>query len=136
MVSVVGRVGRLVEIRCIAPITAEDVATLIRDIQQFLDTRPERALSMVDLRQLGLVDPQLIDRVVAFMRAENPRVERSAFLMADSGALQTMQLERMLKQAGSPSRRLFKWARDAEAWLGELLSPAERARLHVFLSET
>jgi hypothetical protein len=91
---------------------------------------------MVDLRQLGLVDPQLIDRVVAFMRVENPRVERSAFLMGESGALQAMQLERMLKQAGSPSRRLFKSVSDAEAWLGELLTPAERARLRVFLSET
>jgi hypothetical protein len=133
MITVGSEVGRLVEIRAAAPLTPEDVLTLMREVQRWLDTIGQRSLNIVDLRQMGLADPLLIDRVVAFMRAENPRVERSAFLMAESGAMQAMQLERMLKQAGAPSRRLFKAAADAEAWLGELLTPAEKARLRAFL---
>jgi hypothetical protein len=135
MVSVVRQVGRLVEVRCQAPLTAEDLASLMASIRGLLDQSSERALTAVDLRHLGLLDPVLVDKVVAFLRTENPRVERSVFLMAEgAAAMQTMQLERMLKQGGSPGRRLFKATADAEAWLGELLTPAEKSRLHLFFA--
>jgi hypothetical protein len=47
----------------------------------------------------------------------------------------TLQMERMVKSAGTVQRRIFKTRDEAEAWLGEVLTGAERARLRTFLDE-
>jgi hypothetical protein len=136
MISVASQVGRLLEVRCTAPFTAADASQLFGLIHDWLDRLGQRSVTMADLRHVGVIDPVLVDQVGAFMRAENPRVERTAFVMAESGAMQQMQLERMLKQGGTPNRRLFRSAPDAEAWLAEVLTPAEQQRLHQFLQES
>jgi hypothetical protein len=41
----------------------------------------------------------------------------------------------MVREAGHPSRRSFRSAGDAEAWLGQVLTPDEQTRLEWFLAE-
>jgi hypothetical protein len=44
-------------------------------------------------------------------------------------------MERMVKSAGTAQRRIFKTRGEAEGWLAEVLTGAERARLRTFLDE-
>jgi hypothetical protein len=45
-----------------------------------------------------------------------------------------LQIERTVKNAGSPSRRTFRVQPELEAWLAEVLTAEERARLSQFLA--
>jgi hypothetical protein len=47
----------------------------------------------------------------------------------------TIQTERMLKELGATNRRAFQRREDAEEWLGEVCSSAERGRLRQFLDD-
>jgi hypothetical protein len=46
-----------------------------------------------------------------------------------------MQLSRIVREAQNPDRRVFFATDDAEAFLGEVLTPAERIRLAQFLRD-
>ena len=93
------------------------------------------ALVFADLRGLRVVDPEVVDMVTGFMGMDNPYVERNAFLVAESSALLQIQSERMIKQTGASSRRAFRHRNEAEAWMAEVLTPVERARMRLFLDE-
>jgi hypothetical protein len=41
---------------------------------------------------------------------------------------------RLTREAQLPYRRVFTDAHEMEAWLGEVITPAERARVHALLS--
>lgn len=134
MFSVANRVGELLEIRVASPLSMDDAMALFKQIYR---TMPKGHVSrvFVDARGLRIVDPAVVDAVVMLMRQDNPNVERNAFLVP-SGALVTIQMERMLKELGATNRRAFQTRDEAEAWLGEVCTGAERGRLREFLDES
>ena len=85
---------------------------------------------------MRLLDPDVVDFLGELMRRDNPWLARNAFVLAEASAVKTLQMERMLKEGGSASRRGFRGRTDAEAWLGEVLGDDEKARLRAFLDET
>ncbi len=136
MYSVANRAGRLLEIRVASPFTAQDAMAMFKQIYRTMPREKGLALVIADLRALRLIDPDVVDLVTGFMRLDNPYVERNAFLVSDASALLLIQSERMVKQSGTTMRRSFRLRTEAETWMGELLSPVERARMKVFLDET
>ena len=46
-----------------------------------------------------------------------------------------LQMERLVKSAGTAQRRIFKTRQEAESWLGAVHTGAARARLRTFLDE-
>jgi hypothetical protein len=69
------------------------------------------------------------------MRADNPAVERNALLVAPRTVM-GLQLERMVREAGHPGRRVFRDAPSLLVWLGEVLTVEEHTELQRFLDET
>jgi len=89
-------------------------------------------VGITDLRGANVFPTDLADRIVSFLRQDNSALERGAFL-AGEGAVFAMQLERVLRDAKNARRRIFRDRREAEAWLGEVLSKEEQRGLNAFL---
>ena len=62
------------------------------------------------------------------MRGDNPRIERAGILVSTS-AVFSLQLERMVREAGNPRRRAFRTAGELVTWLDEIATPDEKQRL-------
>jgi hypothetical protein len=135
MFSVANKVGQLLEIRVTSPFKIEDAAALFKQIYRTMPKERGQTRVIADLRGLRIVDPNIIDMVVGFMRMDNPMVERNAFVLPASGALVAIQSERMLKELNTPTRQAFHDRLSAERWMAEILSLDERRRLSRFLDE-
>jgi hypothetical protein len=125
--------GRLLEVWVESPVALEELVPFRARLRAVLSAMPEQMIAAVDLRSARLFPPEVAEGFVSIMRGDNPRIERSAFLVSDS-ALFSLQIERMIREAGSPVRRAFRDPPALSAWLGQLLSPAERTRLDAFLA--
>ncbi len=129
------RVGRLLEVRMASPLPLYEAQALVLAIRALVKGTRAPSLGVIDLRGVRILDPDVVDFLAELMRKDNPFLARNAFLVADAGALKTLQIERMLKEGGSIARKAFRLRADAEAWLGEALDDGERARLRAFLDE-
>ncbi len=133
MYTIENRVGKLVELRIAAPIAAEELPLLLAE-HQGITEKLGRFVTAVDLRRATLVPLEVAERFTGLMRGSNPRLERSAFLLNES-ALFSLQLERLIREAGDSNRRTFRAPEELVTWLGQVLSEAEQARLGEFLAE-
>jgi hypothetical protein len=129
------RVGRLLEVRMRSPLPLPEAQALVGEIRRLVKATRAPSLGVIDLRGVRLLDPDVVDFLGELMRRDNPWLARNAFILADANAVKTLQIERMLKEGGSASRRSFRKRADAEAWLGEALDAPEQARLRAFLDE-
>ena len=135
MFSVSNHVGRLLELRVSSPFSTADAMAMFKQIYKTMPRNKGLALVIADLRGLRVVDPEVVDLVTSFMRTDNPYVERNAFLLSEHSATLAIQGERMVKQAGTPTRKTFRHRDEAEHWMDEVLSAEESAQLRVFLDE-
>jgi hypothetical protein len=134
--TVGNHVGRLLEICVVPPVTFEETTRFLQDIVRLTTAQPAKIVACTDLRGgTRTTDPDSIDIIAGIIRSENPRLERNALLVPAMAPTFTLQMERMIKSAGTVQRRIFKSRGEAEAWLGEVLTGAERARLRTFLDE-
>src|SRR4051794_7262569 len=128
--TVANRVGRLIEVRVVPPLTIEEATRFVQQIVELIGTQPGKIVACTDLRSAArTTDPATIDMLAGIIRSENPRLERNALILSSSSATFVLQMERMIKSAGAVMRRIFKGRADAESWLGEVLNSAERRRL-------
>jgi hypothetical protein len=134
--SVANHVGRLLEIRVVPPVTLDDTTRFLQDVVRLISAQTAKVVACTDLR-IGMrtIDPDSIDFIAGIMRSENPRLERNALIVPAASATFVLQMERMIKTAGALQRRIFRTRGEAEAWLGEVLTGAEKARLRTFLDE-
>lgn len=128
-------VGRLLEVRMRSPLPLHEAQALVAEIRRLVKGTRSPSLGVIDLRGVRLLDPDVVDFLGELMRRDNPWLARNAFILAEASAVKTLQVERMLKEGGSASRRGFRGRKDAEAWLGEVLGDEEKARLRAFLDE-
>lgn len=130
----VSSTGRLIQVRIKTPIGVEEIEAMARDIATARASISTRIVGVTDLRAANILPTEFADQFIAFLKARNAGVERAAYLMGES-ALFSLQLERLLREVKSPVRRSFRERAELEAWLGEVLTPAERRSLETFLSE-
>jgi hypothetical protein len=135
MYRVEQRAGRLVEVRVGLPFTSVDVDGCAEVVRHLL-MKQKSLVFCVDLLQTSLLAPHDADKFVALMRQDNLRVARNGFLMANRLSTVALQMERLLREAGNPARRIFYSPAPLKAWLAEVLTPEEQARLDVFLDES
>ncbi len=134
--SVGNHVGRLFEIRVVPPLTMEEVTRFLQEVVRLTALQPGKIVACTDLRTgTRTIDPDSIDFIAGILRSENPRLERNALVLSSLSPTFALQMERMVKTAGATHRRIFRTRGEAEAWLGEVLTGAERARLRTFLDE-
>lgn len=130
-------VGRLLEIDVCAGYRAvEDVDAMIAMMrEQFARIpEPERIVICADWRACKILTPPVAERVVQMLMRSNPRVERSAILHDVRQATSVLQVFRLAREAQQDApRRVFTDALEMENWLGEILTPEERARVQRML---
>ena len=136
-VQVDSKVGAIIEIRFIGSASIEDVAAfesklqaLVRRMVKHGKTRP---VLCTDLRACALLRPEVSERLLKMMQHDSPQIERNAFLGQDS-ALFSLQVQRLIATSGARDRRrMFKEPTELLAWLTDVTTAPERARLRMFL---
>jgi hypothetical protein len=132
-ITLENRSGRLIDIRFFPPLSLDEVTALRTRLWSLLSRIEGRAVIWADLRQVEIFTAEVATRLIEMLRVDNPRVERSAYLVSGRAAF-TLQVERIVNEAKGPSktppRRSFSDQRTAGEWVKEVLTdPAEH--LHV-----
>jgi hypothetical protein len=134
--SVAINVGRLLEIRLEAGFrTISDVEEVFHALDVLFTKAPHgrRLVSIADWRDCQVMDEQSAKRFALGMERNNPRVERSAALIASGSSIVALQFGRLVRETNFKDRRLFVQPDPLLAWLDEVLEPDERTRLRAFL---
>ena len=131
-------VGRLLEVRANAGYrTPADVDAIFAAIGREIAKLPSDAhhVTVVDWRHCPLMSPDAAEHMLKSIASANSRTERSAAFARDDAPLAVLQFVRLIRDAHMPNRKLFVHAKELYAWLSEVLTSQERARLKAFLSE-
>jgi hypothetical protein len=135
MYQVEHKVGRLVELRIKTPLTAEEYSRDRGRTGEIMMALKARPVLVVDLRKARVMPGQVSDLIVDSMRRGVGNLERGSILLPPDNAVFTLQIERMLREVKDPVNKAFREVTALEAWMNEVLSPLEQARLHQFLEE-
>ena len=127
-------VGRLLEVRAFTPINLEEIPALVATMKAIFERATGLVVAILDARSYGIEPPSAADQFVSVIKRDNPRIERSAFVIEPEQALLGLQLDRMIREANNPKRRLFRDVNDAVGFLAPVLTDEERARLDAFLA--
>lgn len=125
--------GRLIEVRMSSPLTAADVPNVIQQIRLAVLSCSERVVMCGDLTRMLVMPPEYAEQFTAMFTRDNPKVERSAFLVAAKRSSFTMQLERMVREAKNPARKVFDDKNELLAYLEPALTPTEVKRLRALI---
>lgn len=129
--------GRLVEIDVAAGYQAvADVDDMIAMLGATVAKAPagSRLVIAADWRMCGVFTAAVAERAIQMLSGPHMQsVERSAVLHRADAATSVMQVFRLVREAQYAFRKVFTDPAPMEAWLGELLTPAERQRLTAFL---
>lgn len=127
------RAGRLIESRLGSPLSRVDIENVVQHVRMNVIASPAKVVCCVDLTQLDALPADAIELFLAMFTRDNPRIERSAFLLNRVGTALGLQLARMIRQAGTVARMTFEDRSELATWLEDVLIPVERARLKEFL---
>jgi hypothetical protein len=129
------RVGRLVETRFATPIEPVDLEAFDRERARMRMQFDEERVVVMDFRRAAILPPELADTLVGLLHGPNPGLLRNGILVPTASPTVAMQLTRIVREAKSDRRRVFRVVRELAAWLGEVLDPSESNRLSQFLAE-
>ena len=127
------RVGRLIEGRIETMRTREEAVAYAAEFHRLIRLVGELVIVCADFRPVGVFSPPVADELQKLMESTNKLIVRSAALVSPDHATNAMQVERVVRSSGSDLRRRFVDRHELQAWLGESLTPPERARLAAFL---
>lgn len=94
----------------------------------------ERAVIVTDWRRCPVMSADASARIVPMITRTNPRTERSGAIVSRDSPIAVLQFTRIIAESKNPDRRLFHDPDKLIEWLGEVLTPAETARLRAFLN--
>ena len=128
--------GRLIEAKVRTLRTVQQVDEYGRALGEAMRWVPAgtRPVLCADHRAVTIYPAAVADRLTELFEKMNARLERVAILVARTNATLSMQLERIVREANNPSRRVFHEGSEAIEHLGEVLDVDERVRLGRFLS--
>lgn len=134
MYTIESRVGRFVEIRVESPVSEEELQQFHDILAKVIKPIKGQCVYCTDLAGATVFTQPVASRWIEIIKQESPTVERNAVLVGE-GAVFSMQVERIIRQAGYKNRKAFFSAMTLTAWLGEVLTVRERTRLESFLHE-
>lgn len=133
MYTVERHVGRLVESAMRARVTREDIESVKVTMAELARSLEGPCVVIADYRATKFLLEEDAVQFTQMLRSYNDIIERSAIVVSATSAVGVLQMERMTRETQHPSRRAFRDPHEAAAWLDEVLTPAERARLRVAL---
>jgi hypothetical protein len=128
--------GRLLEVRVVEVLSVEDIASLSAGLAEGVLALAVRPFVFCDCRSAPPFSQAVADQWSRDMRGFNDKVVRSAILLSPDNETFNLQLARVVRCAGSTSRRLFSEADELRAWLCDLLTDVELARVDQLLRPT
>jgi hypothetical protein len=126
-------VGRLIELQVFDLLFPEDVRLVSETLLLASAAIAGPAILIADCRAAAPFSQEVGDAWSRAMRRYNPKVERSALLLDRANETFNLQIDRVVRCAGSPQRRWFHEVAEARSWLSEIMSASEVARLDVVL---
>lgn len=135
MMTIERKVGRLVEVMMRAPVTRAEIDASGQGLRDAARELGGLVVVLADFRQTRFLLQEDAAHFIEVFRRCNKDIERSAILVSVASAVGVLQMERLIREANSPARRAFRDPREAAAWLDEVLTDPERARLRAVLSE-
>lgn len=133
MHTIESKVGRLIEVRFWPPMLGEEPGAWRRDHERMIAAMLNTYVFFVDLTDAPVFPPDMIEAFTQTMRNET-RLLRMAILLGTSPTL-GLQMQRLVRDAQHPHRKIFRDAKDAETYLSEILTLSERTRLHELASD-
>jgi hypothetical protein len=127
------QVGRLVELQVFDLGVPDDVAAFTEALMAMSSSLGGPAILLGDYRAAGPFPQEVGDAWSRAMRRFNASVERSAILLDAVNETFNLQIARVIRCAGSQRRRWFYDTFEARAWLADVVTPAEAARLDELL---
>lgn len=134
MLILAHHIGRLLECRIASPTSDAELKSFEAECACLRGILGEDRLVCMDLRRLSVLPPTLADRLTGLLSGNAPGLLRNAVLLPKS-AVAALQIDRIVREADNPHRRTFRDRAEAAAWLGEVATVVERARLEAFLDE-
>jgi hypothetical protein len=134
MYTIENRVGRFVELRVEAPVTEEELLQFHDTLAKVTKPIKGQLAICTDLAGATVFTQPVTQRWIEIIKQESPNVERNAVLVGE-GAVFSMQVERIIRNAGYKNRKAFLSPSALSTWLGEILNVRERARLETYLQE-
>jgi hypothetical protein len=129
--------GRLIEIDVAAGYrTVSDIDEMSAMLVETVAKGPAGARLVIaaDWRMCKVFSADVAERAIRMLTGPHMQsVERSAVLHRADAPTSVMQVFRLVKEARFAFRKVFTDPAQMEAWLGELLTEAERQRLRAFL---
>jgi hypothetical protein len=131
--------GRLLEIRVAAGYRSvadidDMIAMIMNNIAKL--SPAEKCTIVADWRNVHVMAPDIAAAAREMLAAVNPRVTRSAILTAPANPTTNLQTVRLIREAENPNRRHFTSTTQLHAWLAEVLTAEEAARLETFLASS
>lgn len=126
--------GKLLGIRTGEPRTLAEWLSLAGSFRRVADEVPGPIVVCADLRRLQWMSEEVASALLVGCVQLNPRILRSALMLPGNVPTLRLQLERLLRQAGNPARRLCLDSAEVKAWLTSSLSAAEQRGLAEFLA--
>jgi hypothetical protein len=134
MYTIENRVGRLIELRVESPVTEEELMRFHELLTKACKSIKGQIAICTELAGATVFLQPVAARWIEIIRQESPLVERNAVFVGE-GAVFSMQVERIIRQAGFKNRKAFLAPAALVTWLGEILTARERTRLEQFLQE-
>lgn len=126
--------GRLIEAVVATPLAASEVTDLVHRFRMHVLGVPGRVVLCGDVTGMQLLPSEWADQFTAMFTRDNAKVERSAFLVSQKRSAFGNQLERMVREANNPARRVFDSKLALETYLAPVLDDAERAAVRALLA--
>ena len=126
--------GRLIEVKLASPLVIEEVEQFTQKYVEVMRKIPVRYVGVVNLLEAYVFPKNVADGLMKLLSGAASHVERSAMLIGES-AVFGLQVERLIREANNPNRRAFRHGPELVAWLGEVLTAAEKKELERFIHE-
>jgi len=123
-------VGRLVEARGRGPLPYDEFVTFRSAFQEKIARLPPgtKFVAVGDLREMDELAADVAPVVLGMLKADNPRIERSAHLVTQNTAF-AAQYEKIVGATKHPLRQVFFAAEELIDWLKPVLTEPELDRL-------
>jgi hypothetical protein len=128
------RVGRVVEVRVRRLGDVADVESLNSRVFAAMRRAGIGAMICADFRGASPLSREVADAWSRAMREANRSIARSALLIDPANVTFNLQIERIVRCAGNPERRVFADVVDLREWVEGDLTEREREAVRAFFS--
>lgn len=135
MYTVEVNVGRLLEGRIFALATLEEAHKYCEDALDHTKRARSPLVMVADHRRVAIYSQAVADELATVFGKLNDRLERVAILVSRTNATLSLQLERIVREARNPMRRVFYDMDPALEHVTPTLSKVELERARTFLRE-